>query len=69
MGFWQKQQIQAAARFLRWRYEKEGREVPPQDELERRADHLVEEARRIGKRTGRNVFEILKELVRDLKKG
>ncbi|MEJ2040778.1 MAG: hypothetical protein P8X55_17890 [Desulfosarcinaceae bacterium] len=68
MTFWQRQQARAAAKFLRWRYEKEGREIPEPAELDRQADHLVDQARQIAKRTGRNVFDILKELVQDLKK-
>lgn len=68
MGFWQKQQKQAAVKFLRWRYEKEGRDIPGPEELDRQAESLVEEARLIAKRTGRNVLGIIKELVRDLKK-
>lgn len=68
MSFWQRQQVQAAVKFLRWRYEKEGRELPDTAELERQADQLVEQARQIAKRTGRNMFGILKDLVKDLKK-
>lgn len=68
MGFWQEQQKQAAAKFLRWRYQKEDRDIPGPEELDRLAESLVEEARLIAKRTGRNVLGIIKELVSDLKK-
>jgi hypothetical protein len=68
MTFWQQQQIQLAERFLKWQYEKKELPTPPPGELRRQSQNLVEEAQRIAQRTGRNVFIIIKELIRDLKK-
>ena len=68
MSFWQKQQIKAAVRYLRWQFEKAGQPVPEQGELERRAAALVDEAGRIAGRTGRNVLGIVRDLIKDLKK-
>ena len=67
MSFWQRQQVKAAEKFLKWQYEKSGGAPPDEAELERQAAAVVDKARQIAKRTGRNVFEIVKDLIRDLK--
>jgi hypothetical protein len=68
MTFWQQQQIQLAERFLKWQYEKKGCALPDPAELRRQSQNLVDEAHRVAQRTGRNVWTILKELIRDFKK-
>lgn len=68
MGFWQRQQIRAAMRYLTWRYEKAQLPVPQESELERQAQALLAEAHRIAQRTGKNVLGIVKDLIDDLKR-
>lgn len=68
MNFWQRQKVNAAMKFLRWRFERQRLAVPDDSELERQAVVLVEEAQRIAHRTGKNFLSILKELINDLKK-
>jgi ketopantoate reductase len=68
MGFWQKQQVNAAARYLRWHYEKKNADIPEPAELERQAENLVAHARQIARRTGRNVLVIVKDLVDEIKR-
>jgi hypothetical protein len=57
-----------ACRFLSWRYEKMGVDVPPPAELQAQAAKVVDEAHRIARETGGSVMAIIKELITDLKK-
>ena len=68
MGFWRTQQIKAAEKFLKWQYEKSGSSQPDPATLRKQASAVVDRAGEIAKRTGRNVFEIVKELIGDLRK-
>jgi ketopantoate reductase len=68
MTFWQRQKVNAAMKFLRWRLERQHQTIPDDSELKRQAEVLVEEAQRIAQRTGKNFISILKELVNDLRK-
>ena len=68
MNFWQRQKVSLAKRFLQWQYDRKQQPLPNDAELTRQAQALVDEAQRIATRTGKNFVEILKELVRDLKK-
>lgn len=68
MGFIRQQQVRAAMRLLSWQYQRTGVVLPPEDELERRASALVDDAHRIARERGKNVLAIMKELVEDLKK-
>lgn len=68
MNFWKRQQVGAAMRYLRWQYEKKGIPSPQGDELQRQAAALVEQAQSIARRTGKNVLEIVKDLINDLKR-
>ena len=68
MSFFRNQQINLAMRLLAWKYQRDGRQVPPTDQLKSQAAGVVEEARRIAKESGQNIAGILKELVGDMKK-
>jgi hypothetical protein len=68
MSFWQRQQVGAATRYLRWQYEKKGVPVPEEKELARQAAALVDQAQSIAQRTGKNVLGIIKDLINDFKK-
>jgi hypothetical protein len=68
MGFLRQQEVKMAMRLLSWQYQRLNIAVPPQKDLEQRADQLVEEAHRIARERGRNVLSILKEMVQDIKK-
>jgi hypothetical protein len=68
MGFIRHQEERLAARLLRWQYEKHGQPLPGEGALNARAAQLVDEAHRIGSERGRNILEILHELVADLMK-
>jgi hypothetical protein len=68
MGFWQRQQVRVAMRYLTWQYDKAQQPVPQEPELEQRAQVLVAEANRIAQRTGKNVLGILKDLINELKR-
>ncbi len=68
MGFFRKQQERMAIRLLAWQYQRMNAEIPPVDQLETQAVRLVDDAHRIAKERGKNVLEILKDLVEDIKK-
>ena len=65
MGFIRQQEGKLAARFLRWQYEKQKLPAPADDDLNRLAARIVDEAHRIGRERGGNLFDIMKELVQD----
>lgn len=56
-----------AERLLRWHYERNGVPAPSPAALRVRAVRLVDEAHRIGARRGRNLLEILQDLIADLR--
>jgi hypothetical protein len=68
MGFFRKQQERMAIRLLAWQYQRMNAEIPPIDQLEAQAVKLVDDAHRIARERGKNVLEILKDLVEDIKK-
>ena len=67
-GFIRQLEERLACRFLSWRYEKMGLDVPAAAELEVQAAKIVDEAHRIARETGGSVMAIIKELINDLKK-
>ena len=69
MGFFRKQEEKLAARLLRWQMEKTGTPPPSESELNRLAAGLVTDAHEIARKSGQNFLLILKELIRDLRKG
>ena len=68
MGFLKRQEVRLAIRYLIWKYQKASIPIPDTQELERRAEMIVDEAHRIARIRGRNVISIVKELIDDLKK-
>ena len=50
---------------LRWKLQKEGQPLPKNDELDAAALRLLDEARDIARKTGKNLFDILKEQAKD----
>ena len=68
MGFFRKQQERMAIRLLAWQYQRMNAEIPPVDQLDAQAVKLVDDAHRIARERGKNVLEILKDLVEDIKK-
>ena len=67
-GFIRQQEERLAMRLLNWQYQRMKMKVPPEAELNRRAEKLVDDAHRIARERGRNVLSIMKELVEDVKK-
>jgi hypothetical protein len=68
MGFIRNQEEKLAAKFLRWQYEKQKLPLPSEVDLMTQAARIVDEAHRIARERGGNLFEIMKELVRDFLK-
>jgi len=68
MGFIRHQEEKLAAKFLRWQYEKQRLPLPSEVDLMTQAARIVDEAHRIARERGGNLFEIVKELVRDFLK-
>jgi hypothetical protein len=68
MGFFKKQEEKLAVRLLAWKYQRMNEQIPPIDLLETQAAKLVEDAHRIARERSKNVMEILKDLVEDIKK-
>jgi hypothetical protein len=68
MGFIRHQEEKLAAKFLRWQYEKQKLPLPSEVDLMTQAARIVDEAHRIARERGGNLFEIMKELVRDFLK-
>jgi hypothetical protein len=65
MGFIRQQEEKLAVRFLRWQYEKQGLATPVENDLERLAARIVDDAHRIARERGGNLLDIMKELVQD----
>ncbi len=68
MGFIRNQEEKLAAKILRWQYEKQKLPLPAEADLMTQTARIVEEAHRIARNRGGNLFEIMKEVVRDLLK-
>ena len=64
-GFVRKQEIAFARRILVWKYEKAGMALPDESILASYAEKIVDDAHVIAKQRGKNVWEIIKETVRD----
>ena len=67
-GFFRQQEERMAVRLLTWQYQRQKIALPGEDEIQRRAEQLVDDAHRIAKERGRNVMAIMKEMVADIKK-
>ena len=57
-----------ALRLLAWQYQRQDMTLPGEEELQRQAEQLVDDAHRIAKQRGRNVMAIVKEMIADIKK-
>ncbi len=67
-GFFRQQEERMAVRLLTWQYKRQKIALPGEDEIQRRAEQLVDDAHRIAKERGRNVMAIMKEMIADIKK-
>jgi len=68
MGFIRRQEENLAMRYLLWQYQKKQISPPSSQDLERQTSQIVDDAHRIARETGSNIFSIIKELVQDIKK-
>lgn len=62
-GFIRQQEERATVQFLIWKYQKMNLVVPPDWELKEQAAKIVDDAHRIALERGKNVMEIIKELM------
>jgi hypothetical protein len=67
-GFFRQQEERMAMRLLAWQYQRQNMTVPGDEEMQRQAAQLVDDAHRIAKQRGRNVLAIMKEMIEDIKK-
>lgn len=67
MGFIRQQEEKFALKLLKWQFQRLNIAEPEADILKRHAKKIVDDAHRIAKEKGRNVFGIMKELIADLK--
>jgi hypothetical protein len=68
MGFIREQEEKLAVKWLKWQHQKMGHVMPDDAALEQHAERIVDEAHRIAREKGRNIYSIMKELINDLKK-
>jgi len=68
MGFFRKQENELALKLLKWQYNRLSLPLPDDASLKKHAEKLVDDAHKIAREKGRNVFGIMKELVNDLKR-
>ena len=66
-GFIRKQEVLFAKKLLAWNYEKYGTSLPDDTVISAHAEQIVEDAHKIAKKTGKNVFDILKDAVKEFK--
>ncbi|MDJ0784999.1 MAG: hypothetical protein QNJ22_23735 [Desulfosarcinaceae bacterium] len=64
MGFIRRQEEKFALQLLQWQYNKTGQPAPDPPTLRRHARILVDDAHRIARERGGNIWAILKEAVR-----
>ena len=67
-GFIRKQEIAFAKKLLIWKYEKSGSALPDDAVLDAYVEKIVDEAHIIAKKSGKNVLDILKERLKEIKK-
>ena len=54
-------ELRLAKSILRWRLQKEGQPLPEEAELDNAASCLLDEAREIARKRGKNLYDTLKE--------
>ncbi len=67
-GFIRKQETVFARKLLVWKYENSGMALPDDSILSAQAQKVVEDAHLIAKKSGRDVLEILKDTIQNIKK-
>lgn len=67
-GFIRRQETAIARKLLIWKYEQSGTPLPGEAALSAQARQVVDEAHVIAKKRGRNILDILKDLVKDVQK-
>lgn len=67
-GFVWKQEVAFAEKLLVWKYEKSGTALPDGKAIQDHSEKIVEHSHMIAKKSSRNVLEILKDQVKDIKK-
>lgn len=65
MSFIRRREEALALRYIVWQYQKQGISLPNEALLNQKAVQIVEEAHRIARERGKNIFDILKELAAD----
>ncbi|MFC1592051.1 hypothetical protein ACFL43_05970 [Thermodesulfobacteriota bacterium] len=53
---------------IKWRLKQQGQQAPDEESLDKGSAALVEEAHRVVKKTGRNIFDELKEAKKEFMK-
>lgn len=66
-GIVRQQEIAFARKLLVWKYENAGAAMPEETVLQSMAEKVVADAHEIARKRGRNVLEILKTQVKDLR--
>lgn len=65
-GFVRKQEIAFAKRLIVWKYEKAGITLPDDSVITTYAEKIVDDAHVVAQKRGKNIWDIIKEAVRDL---
>ena len=66
-GFIRKQEVSFASKLLIWKYNQSGIALPDEKALSAHAQKIVDDAHVIAKKSGRNVLEIIKDAVKNMK--
>jgi hypothetical protein len=67
-GFIRKQEMVFARKLLIWKYNQSGTALPDEKALSAQAQKIVDDAHVIAKKNSRNIMEIMKEAVKDIKR-
>jgi len=68
MGFIRRQEEKMAARLIQWHLQQQSSSPLSPEELAHKAAALVDEAHRVARHRGKNVFAIMKDMVADIMK-
>lgn len=66
-GFIRKQEVAFAKKLLVWKYEKAGMALPDEAVIAAYAEKIVDDAHVVAKERGKNVWDIIKDAVKDFK--
>lgn len=66
-GFIRKQEEQLAYKLLKWQHERDQLPLPEPSVLRHHAERIVEDAHEIARQRGKNVFNIIRELINEVK--